>query len=293
MITVKDLLVNHLESTFEKETWQPPLATAVYGLTAAQAAWKPSPERHSIWQMVRHVLWWKRSVLQAWDGHPPDFEQMTREDWPDTHGDQAAWDADVQALHDVYAEFRRRLEALDDEGLQRLLRWYRQATQPQPVTRRLMHAFTHDVYHTGQIQYIRALQAIPADRLFTAAWDGNVAVLREVLAAHPDLLNAYNGDGWTALQIASYAGQTTAVRLLLERGADIHATSRNPMANTALHGAIAGWQEGGRADVVAVLLDHGANPDATDASGNSARQRAAKEGLPQVADLLRRHGGVE
>ena len=53
MVTVRDLLRVQLDETFAQERWHPPLATAVYGLTAAQAAWKPAPERHSIWQIGR------------------------------------------------------------------------------------------------------------------------------------------------------------------------------------------------------------------------------------------------
>ena len=289
MITVKNLLIDHLEYTFEKEAWQPPLATAVQGLTAEQAAWKPSPERHSIWQIVRHVILWKRDVLQAWAGHPSDFEQMTEGDWQEAAGDQAAWEVDVQALHDIYAEFRQRLEVLDDEGLQRAFRW-QQATQPQAVVLRLLRGFTHDIYHAGQIQYLRALQGIPADRFFTAAWDGDVARLREVLGDHPDLLNVHNADGWTALQNASHTGQADAVRFLLDRGADIRAASRNAMAYTALHGAIAGWRAGRRADVAALLLDRGADPEATDAWGNTALHLAAHEGMPGIVELLLRRG---
>ena len=37
MTTVKDIVWDHLEHTFEKEAWQPSLAIAVEGLTAAQA----------------------------------------------------------------------------------------------------------------------------------------------------------------------------------------------------------------------------------------------------------------
>ncbi len=233
MITIKEILIDHLEHTFEKEAWQPPLGMAVRGLTAEQAAWKPSPERHSIWQIVRHVILWKRASLQAWAGDPPDYKQLTRDDWQEAAGDQSAWEADVRALNDTHTEFRRRLQALDDEGLGSPQRWYQHQRQPQPVALRLMAVFTHDIYHAGQIQYLRALQGIPVDRLATAAWDGDVARLREVLDAYPDLLNAYNRDGWTALQIASYSGQAEAVRLLLTRGADIHLPSQSERAATA------------------------------------------------------------
>lgn len=141
-MTVKDLLMDHLEQSFEKEAWQTPLGLAVLGLTAEQAAWKPSPERHSIWQIVRHVIRWKRATLQALAGDPPDYEQMHRDDWQDAAGDQGAWEADVGALNDTYTEFRQRLEALDDEALGRSQRWFAQHRQPQPVALRLMAVFT-------------------------------------------------------------------------------------------------------------------------------------------------------
>jgi DinB superfamily len=61
-VTPKDLLLNHLEYTFQREAWQPSLAMAVQGLTAAQVSWKPGPDRHSIWQIVRHVTHWTRAT---------------------------------------------------------------------------------------------------------------------------------------------------------------------------------------------------------------------------------------
>lgn len=289
-MTVKDLLMDHLEHSFEKEAWQPPLGVAVMGLTAEQAGWKPSPERHSIWQIVRHVIRWKRATLQALAGDPPNYEQVTRNDWQDAAGDQGAWDADVQALKDTYTEFRQRLEALDDEALGRSERWFQGQRQPQPVALRLMAAFTHDIYHAGQIQYLRALQEIPLDRFATAAWDGHLPRLRAVLDAHPDLPTAYTGDGWTGLHIAAYAGQVEVARLLLTRGADIRATSRNAMATTAVHCAITGWQAGRRAEIVTFLLDHGADLDATNAQGNAPLHLAARDGLRETVEVLVRRG---
>lgn len=237
MPTVKDLLLEHLEFTFTKEGWQPPLSHAVAGLTAAQAAWKPSPERHSIWQIVRHVLHWKRGVLQAWDGDPPDYRQMSEADWPDATGDDAAWERDVRALHNLYADLRRKLEAAGQADLDQTRPWYRDAP-PRAVATRVLHMLTHDIYHAGQIQYLRALQGIPADRLFFAAYDGNTGVIAEVLRDHPHLINAYNPDGWTALQMAAYTGKAEAVRLLIDRGADVNAVSNNEHKATALTTAV-------------------------------------------------------
>ncbi len=159
MVTVKQLVVDHLEYTFEKEAWQPSLAIAVEGLTAMQALWKPAPERHSIWQIVRHVIHWKRGVLAALDGNPLDLEVLDRTDWPEASGDEATWQADVRELHRQYEEFRRRLAALDDAGFSKSYVPYKGKEEwTQPLSLRLVRVFTHDIYHAGQIRYIRALQ---------------------------------------------------------------------------------------------------------------------------------------
>jgi uncharacterized damage-inducible protein DinB len=161
MLAVKDLVLDHLEHTFEKEAWQPSLALAVEGLTAAQAAWKPAPPRHSIWQIVRHVLHWKRGVLASWDGAPVDYEDLERTDWPEAAGDESAWQADLRELHAQYQEFHRRLRAVDDAALAQPVIPYRGRPEwAQPPAVRLVRVCTHDVYHAGQIRYLRALQGV-------------------------------------------------------------------------------------------------------------------------------------
>jgi uncharacterized damage-inducible protein DinB len=91
-------------------------------------------------------------------GDPPDHDLLMQDDWKEVGGSQAEWEADVKELRDTYEEFRTALTAADDEGLQHTLRLYQQSTQTQAVGLRLMHVFTHDIYHAVHIQYLRALQ---------------------------------------------------------------------------------------------------------------------------------------
>lgn len=98
-------MLYHLEYTFEKEAWQPSLAMAVDGLRAPQAAWKPAPPRHAIWQLVRHVIRWKQAVYDDWHGRTPNYEDVERGDWQEVSGTDEAWQADVQTLHAISREF--------------------------------------------------------------------------------------------------------------------------------------------------------------------------------------------
>jgi len=99
------------------------------------------------------------------------------------------------------------------------------------------------------------LAARPELDVFEAAAVGDAARIRQLVRARPPLVEAVSGDGWTALHLAAYFGQGEAVERLLAAGADPRAPSRNRLANTPLHAALAG-----RANVriITALLARGA-----------------------------------
>lgn len=158
-MTIKELVVDHIHTTLYEEDrqWQPSLSEALEGLTAAQAAWKPARERHSIWQIVSHLILWKRGVLSAWDGNPPDEEQLEAADWKEAAGSDADWEKDRRTLLDISAQFLTRAQALNDTELSRRIIWYKSGAA-QPLAMRIVRVTTHDIYHSGQIRYLRALQ---------------------------------------------------------------------------------------------------------------------------------------
>ena len=253
MSTVKELIVHHLIYTFEKEAWQWPLSFAVAGLTAEQAAWKPGPERHSIWQIVRHVIRWKEGVQAALEGRPPAYEEISEGDWQEAGGDEAAWEREVDRLRRVSLEFKAHAEAMHEGELSRDLSWYA-GVPARPIDQRLLDMATHDIYHAGQIQYIRALQEIPSDMFYNAVADGGVPKARRILETHPELLNAYGRDGSTGLQLAAWFGHRAMVEFLLDRGADLDAVSQNEMRASALRSAEAGKH----VEIVELLRSRGA-----------------------------------
>ena len=68
-----DLLLNKLDSTFDKESWYAPFKHAIEGLTAEQAMWKPAGETtNTIWENVNHLTYYKERLAQTWkdvNGH--------------------------------------------------------------------------------------------------------------------------------------------------------------------------------------------------------------------------------
>jgi ankyrin repeat protein len=118
---------------------------------------------------------------------------------------------------------------------------------------------------------------------YEAAAVGDIDALRAALDAEPDAINRISHDGWTLLHLAGFFRHVDAVRLLLERGADVGAVSTNPMRNTPLHAAMAGPlpTEGLR-----LLIDAGADVNARQHGGYTALQSAAQHGRIDLIDLL-------
>ncbi len=87
-----------------------------------------------------------------------------------------------------------------------------------------------------------------------------------------------------ALHVAARYGRLDLVALLLERGADIEA--RSPEGHTALHEA----SHQGQIEAVRLLLEHGAKIDVVTPYGRPALHFAVGGGHDDVAELLRAHG---
>lgn len=113
-----------------------------------------------------------------------------------------------------------------------------------------------------------------------------IDLLRGILDADPAAVHAWSVDGFTALHYACWLGRRDAAALLLDRGADVAAVSRNAMRVQPLHSAAAGRH----APVVALLLARGADPNARQHQGFVPLHASAQSGDPESARLLLKAG---
>jgi ankyrin repeat protein len=116
--------------------------------------------------------------------------------------------------------------------------------------------------------------------VFAAAATGRMRELRHSVT--PETVNGYSYDGWTPLHLAAFFGHLDAARLLLDEGADVHAVSRNSLANTPLHAATAGKHD----EVALVLLSAGAASDTVDSGGYTPRQIATQNQMETVLNQM-------
>jgi ankyrin repeat protein len=129
--------------------------------------------------------------------------------------------------------------------------------------------------------------------VFEAAALGRADRTRELLDQDPALANAFGEDGFHPLGLACFFGHADAARLLLERGADVNALSRNEHIRTAaIHAAAAseGKDESTRYELVELALDHGADPNLPQGGGFRAIDAARQNGDERVERLLLERG---
>ncbi len=140
--------------------------------------------------------------------------------------------------------------------------------------------------HRETAEEIADAQIAAGDPLdvFAAAALGRDDQLERALT-DPAAVSAFAYDGWTALHLAAFFGRLGATTRLLESGASLAAVSRNPLANTPLHAAVAG----GHSEVALFLIARGADVNATDSGKHTPLHIAAEAGyLPVVEALLAR-----
>jgi len=136
----------------------PALADLVGDVTAEQAAARPVPGAHSIWELVLHVTSWTEIVRERLVGSAKS-EPTPEEDWAPVRDQSAeAWRGAVERLKDAHRELAADVSRLDDSML-----IGRVPGKEHSVLAMIHGVVEHDAYHGGQIAILkRALESRPA-----------------------------------------------------------------------------------------------------------------------------------
>jgi ankyrin repeat protein len=121
----------------------------------------------------------------------------------------------------------------------------------------------------------------PLDIFEASAFDDadRVAVL---LGSDPSQAFHLQADGFSALHLAAFFGGPRSARLLVVAGARVDLVSRNDFAVRPLHSALAGRH----VEVCRVLVDAGADVNATQREGYRPLHQAVEHGDTELVDLL-------
>ena len=128
---------------------------ALRGVSPTMAAWKPGPDRHSIWELVLHVAYWKYAVRRRLAATPRGSFARAPSNFPAVPepASAAAWAEDKALLRDEHERVVAASRGFDPRRLD-------ERTSKKGGYRYLDLIFgvaTHDIHHTAQIQLLKRL----------------------------------------------------------------------------------------------------------------------------------------
>lgn len=146
-------IADQLSRAYAGKAWHgPSVRVLLKGVTAEQAAQRPIPDAHSIWELVLHIAAWDRVVAERIQGGKTT-ELPPEKNFPsvaDTSG--VAWKKTLQGLDRQHKALVAAIEKFPDAKLNRNLGG---GDYTYYIT---MHgAVQHDLYHAGQVAILKKM----------------------------------------------------------------------------------------------------------------------------------------
>jgi uncharacterized damage-inducible protein DinB len=149
--------LNLLDEAFERKAWHGPnLRGALRGLTAEEAAFRPRPGRHNVWELCVHAAYWKYAVRRMLTSEKRGSFRFAGSNWfarPAGRATTAAWKADLAALGEEHRLLRSVVSGLRARDLSQKLRGSKYT-----IARLIQGVAAHDLYHAGQVQLLKRLR---------------------------------------------------------------------------------------------------------------------------------------
>lgn len=127
---------------WKEGNWIPSWPDSLAEVSAAEAAWAPNPDCHSIWQEVVHVTFWRTVTLTRMaGGNAPDPQTI----------EELQFAAPVVVSEDAWNETMAALKQTQ-EAIALAIQ-----DEKQDMSRVPYHLI-HDAYHLGRVTQLRMMQ---------------------------------------------------------------------------------------------------------------------------------------
>lgn len=154
---------SHLKSIIETlnpppnfKPWHrgPTLMGSLRGIDAVQAAWKPAPNRHSIWERALHIAYWNYSVRRYFESETKHRFPRSPSNFPEVSDtSEEAWKEDKRLISDGHDKLVLAIRSFPKDRFSE-----KSASEKEWTYSQLLAGVTvHDAYHIGQIQLMKRL----------------------------------------------------------------------------------------------------------------------------------------
>ncbi len=153
-------LLRIIDQAYDHRSWHgTTLRGSVRGVPAEQAMWRPGLKRHNIWEIVVHAAYWKYTVWRRLTGTSRGSFPQKGSDWfprPDKTQNlnecEGLWREDIALLDRMHRMLRDAAEQLPISDL------YKKSKGSKQTNFFVLSGIAaHDIYHAGQIQFLKKL----------------------------------------------------------------------------------------------------------------------------------------
>jgi hypothetical protein len=148
------LLLDLVDEAFDRAAWHgPTLRGSLRGVTQAQASWRPRRGRHNIRELAVHAAYWKYAVRRRLTGTTRGSFALGGSNWFELPRGRS-WKDDLELLGDEHRQLRDAIAAYPASRLSKAI-----DRKQQTAAYSIRGIAAHDLYHAGQIQLLKRLQA--------------------------------------------------------------------------------------------------------------------------------------
>lgn len=151
-MTSAEALADSLRRTLTGPMWHGDAVNQLLsGVSASDAARRPIPGAHTVWELVLHMTAWA-NIAQKRLSSRKQPDPTTAEDWPSVgnSGSIEAWSDAQMRLSEAYEGLAQKTEELDAEALRAEV-----PGREYTVRVMLMGVVEHGAYHGGQIAILK------------------------------------------------------------------------------------------------------------------------------------------
>jgi uncharacterized damage-inducible protein DinB len=148
-------LLTIIDQAYNRHSWHGTnLRGSLRRVSAEQAAWRPAPQRHSIWEITVHAAYWKYVVRRRLTGESRGSFPIKGSNWfqPSRDLSEKAWRADLALLDEMHRSMRKAVAAVSESQLNKTPKGNKTSNFTL-----ISGIAAHDLYHAGQIQLLKRL----------------------------------------------------------------------------------------------------------------------------------------
>jgi uncharacterized damage-inducible protein DinB len=144
-----------IDQAYDHTSWHGTnLRGSIRRVSLEQAAWRPGPRHHNIWEIMVHAAYWKYAATRRFSGGARGSFPLKGSNWfkRPQEKTERAWKDEVELLDQMHRKLRAAVARLSTKDLA--------LTPPGKKVSNftlLSGIAAHDLYHAGQIQLLKKL----------------------------------------------------------------------------------------------------------------------------------------